>query len=132
MPVSWNKGCGVAGAVVTGPLGKSRCAALIAGKLLVSGSRGTMGSLGWTKSKQDVRSPQTARCQGLIASTVMPKRFSRNMPMEVWSKTCELTQPPLLQGDTTYIGTRELRPQGRVLPLTVSAAVRYLRAGSEK
>ncbi|MCY1369011.1 hypothetical protein D9M69_560280 [compost metagenome] len=114
----------MAGAWVTGVVGRSFCAALIAGKLLVSGSFGTVGSFGLTKSKQEVRSPQTARCHGLIASTVMPKRCSRNRPTEVWSNTCELTQPPLLHGDTTYIGTRELRPHGRILPLMVSSAFR--------
>jgi NADH-quinone oxidoreductase subunit H len=36
----------------------------------------------------------------------------------------ELTQPPLLHGDTTYIGTRELRPHGRSLPLMLSLALR--------
>ena len=107
-----------------GAVGSSLCAALIAGKLLVSGSVGTTGSFGWTKSKQEVRSPQTARCHGLMASTVMPKRFSRNLPTEVWSNTCESTQPPLLHGDTTYIGTRELRPHGRILPLVVSLTFR--------
>ncbi|MCY1369258.1 hypothetical protein D9M69_562880 [compost metagenome] len=91
----------------------------------MSGSLGTTGSFGLTKSKQVVRSPHTARCHGLIASTVMSKRFSRKRSTEVWSNTCELTQPPLLHGDTTYIGTRELRPQGRILPVVVlSAAAR--------
>ena len=26
--------------------------------------------------------------------------------IDVWSNTCELTQPPRLQGETTVIGTR--------------------------
>ena len=51
---------------------------------------------------------------------------------EVWSNTCELTQPPLLHGDTTYIGTRADRPQGRMLPLILSAAVRTLPTVLEK
>jgi hypothetical protein len=38
----------------------------------------------------------------------------------VWSKACELTQPPLLQGEITYIGTRGPKPQGRMLPEIVS------------
>src|SRR5262245_4381638 len=31
---------------------------------------------------------------------------------EVWSNTSELTQPPLLHGETTHIGTRTPRPSG--------------------
>ncbi|MNT27681.1 hypothetical protein D3C72_1633200 [compost metagenome] len=84
------------------------------------------------KSKAEVRSPQTARCQGLMAGMVMPKRCSRNSPTDEWSNVCELTQPPLLHGDTTYIGTRGPSPHGRTLPLMVSSGCRYLRAGSEK
>src|SRR3546814_1973356 len=91
-----------------------------------------MSSLGVLKSKADVRSPHTARCQGLILSTVMPKRCSRKRPIEVWSKASEHTQPPRLQGEITYMGTRGPRPHGRVVPLMVSSAFRYLRAGSEK
>ena len=30
--------------------------------------------------------------------------------IDVWSKTCEQTQPPLLHGETTGIGTRAPRP----------------------
>src|SRR5882762_8654644 len=32
--------------------------------------------------------------------------------IDVWSNTSELTQPPLLQGDMTTIGTRRPRPYG--------------------
>jgi hypothetical protein len=94
------------------------------GQWLWSGSSGNRRSLGCSKSNAEVRSPETARCQGLIVVILMPKRFSRNIPTEVWSNTWELTQPPLLQGETTYIGTRGPMPQGRVVPLIVSSAAR--------
>ncbi len=71
-----------------------------------------------------MRSPATARCQRLIVSILIPKRCSRNIPTEVWSNTCELTQPPLLHGEMTYIGTRGPMPHGRVVPLMVSSAAR--------
>ena len=67
-----------------------------------------------------------------MPGTVNPNRFSRNIPMDVWSKTCEVTQPPLLQGDTTYIGTRALSPKGRTRPETVSSGTRYLPSWSRK
>ena len=41
-----------------------------------------------------------------------PKRFSTKRMIEVWSKTSEHTQPPLLQGEITIIGTRTPRPYG--------------------
>ena len=41
-----------------------------------------------------------------------PKRRSMNRMIEVWSKTSEQTQPPLLQGETTSIGTRWPSPYG--------------------
>ncbi len=48
-----------------------------------SGKDGTTRSSGETKSKVESRSPQTARCQGLIPGMVMPKRRSRNCATEV-------------------------------------------------
>ncbi len=47
------------------------------------GSSGKGASFGVTKSSAEVRSPQTARCHGLIAGTVIPKRLSRNCPTDV-------------------------------------------------
>jgi hypothetical protein len=38
------------------------------------------------------------------------KRRSMNRMSEVWSNTSEQTQPPLLHGETTIIGTRMPRP----------------------
>src|ERR1700744_5238211 len=77
------------------------------------------GNLGYAvrlfaeKSKQLVKSPQTARCQGLIDGILPPNRFSMNWPTEVWSNTWEFTHPPRLHGEITYIGTRAPRPHGR-------------------
>src|SRR5579863_6449342 len=92
----------------------------------VSGKDGTTGSSGETKSKAESRSPQTARCQGLIPGMVMAKRRSKNCATDVWSKTWLLTQPPLLQGEITYIGTRGPSPQGRTVPEIVSSGCRCL------
>src|SRR5690606_31449160 len=106
--------------------GRSRCTASFCSEPVTSGSTGNSGSPRPAKSKHDVRSLQTARCQGLIAGMVTPNLASRNCPTEVWSATSLLTQPPLLQGETTYIGTRGPRPQGRTVPVTVSSREVYL------
>ena len=66
--------------------------------------------MGVRKSKAEVRSPQTARRQGVMFGSSTPKRASRKRITEVWSKTSELTKPPRLQGEITYIGTRGPRP----------------------
>ncbi|MNL67488.1 hypothetical protein D3C87_1920810 [compost metagenome] len=69
---------------------------LVAGRALAKGV-----SFGVLKSKAVVRSPQTARRQGETLGSATPNRVSRKRITEVWSKTCELTQPPRLQGDST-------------------------------
>src|SRR5262245_25002534 len=51
-------------------------------------------SLGVSKSKQLVRSPQTARRQGEMFVSFTPKRFSTKRIQDVWSNTSELTHPP--------------------------------------
>jgi hypothetical protein len=38
---------------------------------------------------------------GLIFGSLTPKRFSKNMSTEVWSNTCEFTQPPRLHGESS-------------------------------
>ena len=43
---------------------------------------------------------------GLLELPLSAKRRSMNRMIEVWSKTSEQTQPPVLQGETTIIGTR--------------------------
>ena len=65
---------------------------------------------GVAKSKAEVRSPHTARRQGAILGSMTPKRCSRNRITEVWSKTSLLTNPPRLQGEMAYSGTRGPRP----------------------
>ena len=62
------------------------------------------------KSNADVRSPQTARRHGVMFGSRTPNRCSMNRMIEVWSKTSEHTQPPVLQGEITVIGTRTPRP----------------------
>jgi hypothetical protein len=64
------------------------------------------------KSNAAVRSPQIARRHGEMFGSCTPKRFSMNCTIEVWSKTSEQTQPPVLHGDTTIIGTRCPSPYG--------------------
>lgn len=84
--------------------------ATMASAWLVSGSSGNGSLFGLAKLNAEVRSPQTARRQGLIFGSMTPKRCSRKRITEVWSNTWELTQPPLLHGEITYIGTRGPRP----------------------
>ncbi|MNK94636.1 hypothetical protein D3C87_1148440 [compost metagenome] len=57
-----------------------------------------------------MRSPHTARRNGEMFGSFTPKRASMKRITEVWSKACELTQPPRLQGEITYIGTRTPGP----------------------
>src|SRR5215470_17816963 len=75
----------------------------------VSGSAGTADRVR-AKSKADVRSPQTVRRHGEMCGSRTPKRRSMSWTMDVWSNTWEQTQPPVLHGDTTSIGTRWPRP----------------------
>src|SRR5690348_5082688 len=49
-----------------------------------------------------------------MAVSVRPNRFSRKRTSDVWSKTCELTKPPRVHGETTIVGTRIPRPYGPV------------------
>ena len=85
-------------------------AAARAATAAVAGSSGGAARLGRRKSKAEVRSPQTARRQGEMFGSITPKRVSRKRITEVWSNTSEFTQPPRLQGEITYIGTRAPRP----------------------
>jgi len=78
--------------------------------VLGSWARKAVLLFGLAKLKALVRSPHTARRQAEMLGSITPKRCSRKRSTEVWSNTCELTQPPLLNGDTTYIGTRAPRP----------------------
>src|ERR1700679_2824970 len=78
-------------------------------KLVVSGSRGGTASA-TLKLSAEVRSPEIERRQGVRCGLITPKRFSMNWMTEVWSNTCEQTQPPRLQGETTKQGTRAPSP----------------------
>jgi hypothetical protein len=71
--------------------------------------------LGVAKSNADVRSPQIARRHAVMLVSIKSgrpaaKRRSMNRMSEVWSNVSEQTQPPLLHGETTIIGTRTPRP----------------------
>jgi hypothetical protein len=74
-------------------------------QLVVLGSVGTCSTV-FEKSKADVRSPATERRHGVMLGSLTPKRDSMSRMTDVWSKTSELSQPPVLHGDTTNIGTR--------------------------
>ncbi|MNK91511.1 hypothetical protein D3C87_1116090 [compost metagenome] len=76
-------------------------------------SVGSASLFGVLKLNAEVRSPQTARRNGLILGSCTPKRVSRKRSTEVWSNTCELTQPPRLHGEITNIGTRGPGPNTR-------------------
>ena len=80
----------------------------------MSGS-GANDTSGVAKLNAEVRSPATARRHAVMLVSISSgwssaKRASMKRISEVWSNTCELTQPPLLHGDTTIIGTRTPRP----------------------
>ena len=96
---------GVAGTLVLGRLSAMERLAAVSGSSCLKPL-----SFGLAKSKQDNRSPLTARRHGLISGSRTPKRASMKRMTEVWSKTCEFTQPPLVHGEMTYIGTRGPRP----------------------
>jgi hypothetical protein len=48
-----------------------------------------------------------------MSGAATPKRRSISRMTEVWSYTCESTQPPRLHGEITYSGTRGPSPYGR-------------------
>ncbi|MNV33601.1 hypothetical protein D3C71_1249730 [compost metagenome] len=77
-------------------------------------SVGRASVFGVAKLKALVRSPHTARRNGEMLGSFTPKRVSRKRSTEVWSKACELTQPPRLQGEITYSGTRGPGPNTRL------------------
>src|ERR1700704_4599453 len=83
---------------------------------MVLGS-GIFAVLAPAKLKADVRSPATARRHLVMLFSCNPgycdpNRRSINRISEVWSNTSELTQPPLLQGEMTIMGTRTPNPYG--------------------
>ena len=69
-----------------------------------------------SKSNAEVRSPQTARRQGVMFGSSTPKRASMKRISEVWSNVSEQTQPPVLHGETTSSGTRTPSPYGPTTP----------------
>ncbi len=73
------------------------------------------------KSNTDIRSPVTARRQGLMVGSGTPNTREQNRRTEVWSKTSEQTYPPRVQGETTIMGTRKPSPMG--FPELISPAV---------
>jgi hypothetical protein len=77
----------------------------------VLGNAGTV-ALVRAKSNAAVRSPHTPRRHGEMLGSWTPNRCSMNRTIDVWSNTWEHTQPPVLHGDTTSIGTRWPRPYG--------------------
>src|ERR1700759_4661913 len=91
----------------------------------VSG-RLTRDSFGVAKSNAEVRSPTTARRQGEMLGSCTPKRFSMKRITDVWSKSCELTNPPLLQGEMAMKGTRIPNPIGPFGAVVVTSSFSML------
>jgi hypothetical protein len=88
----------------TGTAGSRCCAARsasAASRVVRPASVGNASVFGVLKLKALVRSPQTARRNGLMFGSCTPKRASRKRSTDVWSNTCELTQPPRLHGEIT-------------------------------
>src|SRR6185369_2862791 len=77
------------------------------------------------KSKQLVRSPQMARRHAEMFGSRTPVHVSRKRSTDVWSKTCEFTQPPRLHGEMTVIGTRGPSPIGTGAPDAAPFAGRF-------
>src|SRR5262249_26967647 len=101
---------------------KSGCLSWLSGLYAAVSGSDTRAELGFSKSKAEVRSPHTVLRHCVMLVSISPegggaKRRSRKRIREVWSKVSEHTNPPLLQGEITIIGTRTPRPQGPpVLP----------------
>src|SRR5881398_2055492 len=87
----------------------------------VTGSSGTDAS-GAAKLNAAVRSPTVERRHALRLGTSAPKRRSQNSSGEVRSKTCELTKPPRLNGETTSIGIRKPSPIGPRIPCATAGS----------
>jgi len=69
-------------------------------------------AFGDSKSKVEVKSRATVRLHAVMFGSVTPKRCSRKRISDVWSNTSEFTNPPLLHGEITIIGTRTPNPYG--------------------
>ncbi len=113
--------CALAGGTTCGSTSWSARTLSASALVRLPASTGSTSVLGVAKLKALVRSPHTARRNGLMLSSFTPKRASTKRSTEVWSNTCELTQPPRLHGEITYIGTR--MPGPYTLPSGVGWAV---------
>src|SRR6478609_6875720 len=69
-----------------------------------------------SKSNAEVRSPHTARRQGVMFGSSTPNRASMKRMSDVWSNVSEQTQPPVLHGETIRSGTRTPSPYGPTTP----------------
>ncbi len=66
-----------------------------------------------------MRSPSVSRRHADTFGIATPNRSATNCNCEVWSKVSEHTQPPALNGETTYMGTRTPMPTGPAMPPAV-------------
>ncbi|MCY1551690.1 hypothetical protein D9M68_880360 [compost metagenome] len=106
MPVGWRGSCGSIGSG-TWPSASWLSRSWSAwSRVLRPASVGKGSSFGLAKLKALVRSPHTVRRKAPMLGSFTPKRASMKRITDVWSKACELTQPPRLHGEITYIGTR--------------------------
>ncbi|MDT4846425.1 hypothetical protein FQZ97_804450 [compost metagenome] len=110
VPVAWRGSCGSSGSGTWASACWSARSLSALAFVVRPASVGSVSLFGVAKLKALVRSPHTARRNGEMLGSFTPKRASMNRITEVWSKACEFTQPPRLQGEITYIGTRTPGP----------------------
>src|SRR6202167_6085482 len=63
-----------------------------------------------------LRAPTVDRRHLETLGTAMPKRSATSLSCDVWSKTCETTFPPRLNGEIPSAGTRTPRQSGPAMP----------------
>ena len=113
MPASCTGSIGLAGGRILGISCWSARSWSACDFVLRPASVGSGSLFGLAKLKALVRSPHTARRKRPMLGSFTPKRCSMKRITEVWSKASEFTQPPRLQGEITYMGTRTPGPYTR-------------------
>ena len=99
------------------------CSATLVSPSEVAGSEGTEVLGGLARARALVRSPVTLRRQADRLGTSTPNSVSISRSVEVWSKVCEATYPPRLNGEMTRAGVRKPRPIGPAMPDAAAGSV---------
>src|ERR1700691_6041405 len=63
-----------------------------------------------------LRAPTVDRRHLETLGTAMPKRSATSLSCDVWSKTCETTFPPRLNGEDASAGASKMSPSAAILP----------------